>query len=282
MFEIELKFQIPQEKQDALIKAFQRKNDRSLHLQAKYYDTPSFILSEHSISLRQRLENDQWVQTLKLPTEQKLKRAEFEHVLATDETKLDLEVYLKNKQIAKSIQALLEQNKSLLEIQFQTDIERRLSVFHFQNSQIEVSYDQGQIFTQDNRLTLHELEFELKQGTVQDLISFILPRVKRYGLWLDVRSKAQQGFQLAQSIQDNPVEFQTSLQLDAKDTAEIVLKKMFNNCLNHLLPNSTAIASVTLTPSMSIRHVSLSAVYVVQLKPFLVGLCILTQPGKRN
>ncbi|MBJ8423358.1 CYTH and CHAD domain-containing protein [Acinetobacter bereziniae] len=243
MFEIELKFQIPQEKQDALIKAFQRKNDRSLHLQAKYYDTPSFILSEHSISLRQRLENDQWVQTLKLPTEQKLKRAEFEHVLATDETELDLEVYLKNKQIDKSIQTLLEQNKSLLEIQFQTDIERRLSVFHFQNSQIEVSYDQGQIFTQDDRLTLHELEFELKQGTVQDLISFILPRVKRYGLWLDVRSKAQQGFQLAQSIQDNPVEFQTSLQLDAKDTAEIVLKKMFNNCLNHLLPNSTAIAS---------------------------------------
>lgn len=170
----------------------------------------------------------------------------------------------------------------MLEIQFQTDIERRLSVFHFQNSQIEVSYDQGQIFTQDDRLTLHELEFELKQGTVQDLISFILPRVKRYGLWLDVRSKAQQGFQLAQSIQDNPVEFQISLQLNAKDTAEIALKRFLIIVLIIYFPTARRSLRATLTPNMFIRHVSQSAVYVVQLKPFLVGLCILTQHGKRN
>lgn len=243
MFEIELKFQIPEEKLDALIKAFQRKNDQTLHLQAKYYDTPSFTLSEHSISLRQRLENDHWVQTLKLPTEQKLKRAEFEQDLGTDEIELDLQNYLENKAITKNIQSLLTQNKNLLEVQFQTDIERKLSNFKFQNSQIEVSYDQGQIIAQHQTLALHELEFELKQGTVQDLISFILPRVKRYGLWLDVRSKAQQGFQLAQNIQHNPVQSQTALTLTSKDSPETALKKMFNNCLNHLLPNSTAIAS---------------------------------------
>ena len=55
MFEIELKFQIPEEKQEMLIKAFQRKDTNIQHLQAKYYDTAQFILSEHSISLRQRL-----------------------------------------------------------------------------------------------------------------------------------------------------------------------------------------------------------------------------------
>lgn len=262
MFEIELKFQIPQEKQDALIKAFQRKNDRSLHLQAKYFDTPTFILSQHSISLRQRLENDQWVQTLKLPTEQKLKRAEFEHDLGTDEIELNIEDYLKNKQIAKSVQSILAQHKTVLEIQFQTDIDRKLSTFQFQNSQIEVSYDQGQIITQHDSLALHELEFELKQGTVQDLVSFILPRVKRYGLWLDVRSKAQQGFQLAQSIRENPVQFQTTLNLNAKDTPEIALKKIFNNCLNHLLPNSTAIASA----NFDSKHVHQARVAIRRLR----------------
>jgi triphosphatase len=262
MFEIELKFQIPEEKLDALIKAFQRKNDQTLHLQAKYYDTPSFTLSEHSISLRQRLENDQWVQTLKLPTEQKLKRAEFEEHLGADEIGLNIKHYDKNNQIPKSIQVLLDKNKDLLEIQFQTDIQRKRSIFHFQNSQIEVSYDQGHIFAQHHKLALQELEFELKQGTIQDLISFILPRIKRYGLWLDIRSKAQQGFQLAQNIQDNPVQSQTALTLSSKDSPETALKKIFNHCLNHLLPNSTAIAS----GNFNSKHVHQARVAIRRLR----------------
>ena len=74
MFEMELKFQVPEDKKDALLKAFQRKSCMVKALNAKYYDTAQFDLSTHSISLRQRLENEQWFQTLKLPTEQHLKR----------------------------------------------------------------------------------------------------------------------------------------------------------------------------------------------------------------
>ncbi len=269
MFEIELKFQIPEEKQEMLIKAFQRKDTNIQHLQAKYYDTAQFILSEHSISLRQRLEDDQekqqWVQTLKLPTEQRLKRAEFEENIGNAETGLDLKNYLSNKYIAKNIKRLLEQHKDGLEVQFQTDIERKLSLFKFQNSEIEVSYDHGHIIAHQQRLALRELEFELKQGTVQDLISFILPRMKRYNLWLDTRSKAQQGFQLAQNSPDNPVQLQTPLVLDPKDHPENALKKIVNNCLSHLLPNSTAIAS----GNFNSKHIHQARVAIRRLRSAL-------------
>lgn len=269
MFEIELKFQIPEEKQEMLIKAFQRKDTNIQHLQAKYYDTAQFILSEHSISLRQRLEDDQenqqWVQTLKLPTEQRLKRAEFEENIGSAETGLDLKNYLSNKHIAKNIKRLLEQHKDGLEVQFQTDIERKLSLFKFQNSEIEVSYDHGHIIAHQQRLALRELEFELKQGTVQDLISFILPRMKRYNLWLDTRSKAQQGFQLAQNSPDNPVQLQTPLILDPKDYPENALKKIVNNCLSHLLPNSTAIAS----GNFNSKHIHQARVAIRRLRSAL-------------
>ena len=243
MFEIELKFQISEEKKSALIKAFQRKNTQTKILNAKYFDTAQFELSQLNISLRQRLENDEWFQTLKLPTEHHLKRVEFEDNLGKTETTLQIDNYLKSKHIPKRIKSFFTHVENPLTIHFQTQIERKLTLFKFQNSEIEVSFDQGKIISNQQSINISELEFELKQGTVQDLISFILPRVKRYGLWLDTRSKSQQGFQLAQNIQDNPVQFQIPLHLDNKESQEIALKKILINCLQHLLPNSSAIAS---------------------------------------
>lgn len=243
MFEMELKFQVSEDKKDALLKAFQRKSCMVKALNAKYYDTAQFDLSAHSISLRQRLENEQWFQTLKLPTEQHLKRVEFEESLGKNETALQLDNYLKSKHIPKYVKSIFTQTDHPLANQFQTKIERKFTLFNFQNSDIEVSYDFGKIIAHQNILDINELEFELKQGTVQDLISFILPRIKRYGLWLDTRTKAQRGTLLAQDIQENPVQFQTPLFLSTKDNQEKALQKIFNHCLQHLLPNSSAIAS---------------------------------------
>lgn len=265
MFEIELKFQIADEKIETLAKAFQRKNTEIKQLQAKYYDTVQFELYKQSISLRQRLENEDWYQTLKLPTEQNLKRIEFEENLGSIEKPLQCDQYLKYKQIPKKIKSLLSQKDQPFTVQFQTQIERKFTLFKFQNSEIEVSYDQGKLYTAQQFLNIHELEFELKHGNVQDLISFILPRVKRYGLWLDTRSKAQRGFQLAQNIQENPVQFQTQLHLDQKDHPEVALQKIFNNCLQHLLPNSSAIAS----GNFNSQHVHQARVAIRRLRSAL-------------
>lgn len=263
MLEVELKFQVPKEKRELLLKAMQHKNVQRIHLQAKYFDSPNFDLSQHKISLRQRLEGEHWVQTLKIPTEHHLQRAEFEHPITTlnpaprieksenhaqqkqtfTNHHLELDDYQKNKSIHKKIRQLLSNTADKLQIQFETDVERCLSLFQFQNSQIEVSVDLGHIFAHHQSIDIFEIEFELKDGTIQDLISFILPRIKRYHLWLDIRSKAQHGFQLAQNLEYSPVQQQTLLKLNIKDSKESALKKMINNTLHHLLPNATAIAS---------------------------------------
>ena len=244
MLEIELKFQIPQEKRELIFKALQRKNVQHKHLKAHYFDNDSFQLSQHSVSLRQRLENEIWIQTIKVATPHYFQRIEIEETIETND-ELRLDQYQKNKQIPKNIRQLLLEIKDQLNIQFETEIERSTALFNFQNSQIEIALDRGNIFTTKNNsnLDIYEIEFELKQGSIQDLVSFILPRIKRYGLWLDIRNKAQQGFKLAQNIQDNPVQFQSDVTIDPKNSTEIALRKIVNNCLQHLLPNSTAIAS---------------------------------------
>ena len=244
MLEIELKFQIPQEKRELIFKALQRKNVQHKHLKAHYFDNDSFQLSQHSVSLRQRLENEIWIQTIKVATPHYFQRIEIEETIETND-ELRLDQYQKNKQIPKDIRQLLLKIKDQLNIQFETEIERSTALFNFQNSQIEIALDRGSIFTTKNNsnLDIYEIEFELKQGSIQDLVSFILPRIKRYGLWLDIRNKAQQGFKLAQNILDNPVQFQSDVTIDPKNSTEIALRKIVSNCLQHLLPNSTAIAS---------------------------------------
>ncbi len=52
---------------------------RSLaHYYAQYYDTPERHLAQQHISLRQRLEDTHWIQTLKASSEHHLERFELE------------------------------------------------------------------------------------------------------------------------------------------------------------------------------------------------------------
>lgn len=94
MLEIELKFQIPLADQEPLYQVFVAKNARAVSLYAKYYDTPDRHLAQQKISLRQRLENAHWIQTLKAPSQNHLERFELEIDLGElDNPALDLDIY---------------------------------------------------------------------------------------------------------------------------------------------------------------------------------------------
>ncbi len=64
MVEVELKFQIPTARRQALLKALDPKKSEKIQLQAKYFDTPDRKLSQADAALRQRLEGTRWIQTL--------------------------------------------------------------------------------------------------------------------------------------------------------------------------------------------------------------------------
>ena len=243
MQKIELKFQIPKDKRELIFKALQRKTVQHKTLKTQYLDSKQFDLSQHSILLKQRLENDEWLKTLQALSLNPIQLFEIDEDLTSSENKTQLAHYHKVKNIPEKIQKWVTEIEAQLIVQFETEIERSTTLFNFQNSQIIVELDRGFMHVNQAQFEIYEVKFKLKQGTIQDLISFILPRVKRYGLWLDTRNKVQQGFQLVQNIQESPTQLQIPLNLDKSNSTEIALKKVIYNCLQHLLPNSTAIAS---------------------------------------
>jgi len=194
MLEVELKFQIPLSHQKQIYQLFLSKNARPISLYAQYYDTPERHLAEKKISLRQRLEDTHWIQTLKAPSEHHLERFELEIDLGElDRPALDLEIYQSNPQAKKLLHHILGKQVKNLSQQFETEVKRLVYLVHYNQAEIEVSLDRGEIRHDDQTQVIYEIEFELKQGPIKDLIKFIQPWIKQYHLWLDVRSKAQRG-----------------------------------------------------------------------------------------
>lgn len=244
MLEVELKFQIPASDQEKLYQLFLNKNARLISLYAKYYDTPERHLAEKNISLRQRLEDDHWIQTLKAPSDHSLQRFELETDLGKLENpSLDLEIYQSHAKAKQLLQKALGKQAKNLTVQYETVVQRLVHVIHFNRSKIEVSLDRGEIRHNDQSVSIYEIEFELKQGSIQDLIKFIHPWVQRYHLWLDVRSKAQRGDLLAQDLTIPPAQFASPLKLNQQDSTDHVFKQIINNALQHLLPNASTIAA---------------------------------------
>ena len=244
MLEVELKFQIPASDQEKLYQLFLNKNARLISLYAKYYDTPERHLAEKNISLRQRLEDDHWIQTLKAPSDHSLQRFELETDLGKLENpSLDLEIYQSHAKAKQLLQKALGKQAKNLTVQYETVVQRLVHVIHFNRSEIEVSLDRGEIRHDNQSVPIYEIEFELKKGSIHDLIKFIQPWVKRYDLWLDVRSKAQRGDLLAQDLKIPPAQFAIPLQLNSQDSTDSALKQMINNALQHLLPNASTIAA---------------------------------------
>ena len=244
MLEVELKFQIPLSHQKQIYQLFLSKNARPISLYAQYYDTPERHLAEKKISLRQRLEDTHWIQTLKAPSEHHLERFELEIDLGElDRPALDLEIYQSNPQAKKLLHHILGKQVKNLSQQFETEVKRLVYLVHYNQAEIEVSLDRGEIRHDDQTQVIYEIEFELKQGPIKDLIKFIQPWIKQYHLWLDVRSKAQRGDLLAQNLEIFPAQFAIPLQLNQQGSTDSALKQIVNNALQHLLPNATAIAA---------------------------------------
>lgn len=265
MIEIELKFQIPETKRQALLKAIDPKKSQILPLKARYFDTPDRQLGNQGIALRQRLEGDRWVQTLKAAGKSHLHRFEHNHDLGVLEQapELDLNIYAQNSETWHILDAALNTQKDQLQLQFETDIQRTLRIIHFEDSEIEVCLDVGEIRTTIAQKPVHEVEFELKAGTVEGLLKFCFEWVKKYQIWLDVRSKAEFGNLLVMQKTVSPARLGKSVALNKKDSADANLRQLIAQHLQHLLPNIAAIAAqVAEAEHIQQAHEALNCLYL--------------------
>ncbi|RFS32721.1 CYTH domain-containing protein [Acinetobacter cumulans] len=250
MVEVELKFQIPEARRAALLKAIDPKKSEQIQLKAKYFDTADKLMAQQHAAIRQRLEGDRWIQTLKAAGKTHIERFEHNLDLGIHENapELDLSVYQQHTDALQVLKNALGDQVDQLQLQFETDILRTCRVIQYEDAEIEVSLDVGCIRTQHAEEIVHEVEFELKQGSIQSLLAFCFEWVKKYQLWLDVRSKAEIGNLLVASQVVSPAVVAKDFVLSKKEPASQNLKTLVAQQMQHLLPNIAAISASVATP----------------------------------
>lgn len=178
MVEIELKFQLPESKKKC-IASTKAQNCPKIRLQAKYYDTTERLLAQNHMAIRLRQEGDHWVQTFKASGKNHLERIEHEvHLGQCDvEPELNLELFSESKVVKDLLDQVLGEQQQLT-LQFKTDVQRTFKIFSIDETDIEVCLDDGIVSAAELSEKICEVEFELKQGSPEQLILFTQDWVK--------------------------------------------------------------------------------------------------------
>ncbi|WP_130803055.1 CYTH and CHAD domain-containing protein [Acinetobacter ihumii] len=250
MVEIELKFQLPENKKKSVLQALKAKTAQKIRLQAKYYDTADRLLAQHHMAIRLRQEGDNWVQTFKASGKNHLERIEHEVHLGqcNVEPELNLNLFFENKAVRNLLDQVLGEQQDQLTLQFKTDVNRTFRIISIDETDIEVCLDDGIVSTAEQSEKICEVEFELKQGSPEQLILFTQDWVKKYQLWLDVRSKAERGNLLSIKQKASQAVKAKPLILNNHDSTDIAVRKMVANVLQQLLPNVAVIADGVANP----------------------------------
>lgn len=192
--ETELKFRLsPQKLSSVLADGALREPRRDTSPQAlvsTYYDTPKHKLRRHGLTLRVREVEGHFVQTVKAGGSGSVTRGEWENDVAG--TKPDLGKAknsplddLTSKKLARKLKPV-----------FRTDVHRTAQARRVRNSRIELAIDRGRIEVGRRSRPVSELELELKSGRIADLFRLARMFERKAGAELDLRSKAEQGFEL--------------------------------------------------------------------------------------
>ncbi len=242
MTEIELKFQVPETRRAALARAVATATATRVALRARYFDTVDRRLGQAGLALRVRKEGRRWVQTLKGAGDGLWQRLEHEVPL----------------RVAAGVQPLADPalhdgtaagdalRKALGDGELQpiygTEVTRTLRRVRAPGCVAELAFDVGALVAGDRRWPLFELEFELKAGEPAALVALASRWVERFGLTLDVRTKAERGERLARGVRlGAPVKAQPLALAEGVDSPA-ALRQVLGNCLSQVLSNASDIA----------------------------------------
>jgi len=210
-----------------------------LELTAIYFDTPRHSLWRHGFTLRLRRERGRWVQTLKGggTLEGGLhRRFETSNRAAHARPSLAL---LEDAGVRKQVARILR--KSPLVPVFRVQVLREVRIATPQPGVvIEVALDRGTILAGDARAPISEIELELKRGDVAHVFDLALALTERAAARVEVRSKAERGYELAGVVRPGPA--RSRLAISARDiSASAALKELCISCLNHLQANQPGV-----------------------------------------
>jgi triphosphatase len=245
--EVELKFQVPADRRlivDAALAG--RSPGRRVRLQAAYYDLPDRALAQAGLALRVRREGPRCVQTLKGPGRDGMSRVEHSVVLPSP-ARVAPEpdpAHHAGTKVGARLLALLDRHPgAALEMRYRTDVLRRTRLLRTRLGVLELAFDQGSVESGDRRIELSELEIELKSGSPLAVIECARSWQRRYGLWLDTRSKAERGDLLARGESVAAARMASPVELTRGMTVAEALRAVQRNCADQIVVNASQIAS---------------------------------------
>lgn len=254
MSEIELKFSIPAARAKRVATEARRGSD-SLALEAVYFDTEDRALAGAGVSLRLRNEGGRWVQTAKAPGSSSADREEHEAPRTAASLKgarfmPDLALHDGTPAGDAVRQALGE--RRLQEV-FRTEGVRHRRMVQAAGAQIELAIDEGEIVAGDRRQPVQEMEFELKAGSAAGLFALARRWIKRHGLWLEGRSKAERGHGLSLGESGAPPRKSQMAKRDAiaikqASDEQALLRALVNASLRQVVANAGEVAAGRGTP----------------------------------
>ena len=157
----------------------------------RYYDTPDAALNRARAALRVRQSGNRYIQTLKTQGEfvdGAHRRQEWEWPLPGPELDLSL---LESTPVKQQLD--LQQ----LRVAFETNFTRQVIMLETADAVVEVAVDSGEIVGGVQSRALHEVEFELKSGNPASLMSWARMLSDEVPVFLNLVSKAEQGYYLA-------------------------------------------------------------------------------------
>ena len=164
---------------------------QDLFLGNTYYDYPDHFLAKQKMGLRIRQEDQELTLTLKTNGEViGGLHSRPEHNLSLTEKETPTNAQLRE------LYSFEQLPSSTLQPIFSTDFNRTFWLVEFQQSKIEVAFDQGQIIAGESEQPICEIEFELKSGNVQDLFDFVETLPFERDIYFSSASKAKRGYLL--------------------------------------------------------------------------------------
>jgi inorganic triphosphatase YgiF len=144
--------------------------------------------------------------------------------------------------VGDALAAVLAQGGELCPL-YRTEVQRLHRSVRFAGATIEIAHDVGALIAGDRRQALDEVEFELKSGPPEALPALAQRWVTRFGLWWDVRPKAEQGVRLALGQDQVPAARSKPSTLTDDASPAQAWSLALQAALTHALPNAAEIAA---------------------------------------
>src|ERR1043166_7358388 len=243
--EVELKLELPAREVERLKRAFREdphlaEPPRTDLLVSTYFDTDRRDLRDAGVSLRVRREGRRRTQTIKqteAPAAGSFDRAEWERDIAGDKPDL------KSAEGTALAPLLSRRVRARLKPVFRTAVNRTTYRLGNRGSAVKLAFDRGRIEAGRRSSPLAEVEIELERGEPAELFALARRLGAREPPRLQIKSKAERGYDLIASAAPAPVKF-AKLKLARGTSSAQAFRLIAHACLRQLVANELAQAGV--------------------------------------